>query len=330
MALEKLRQTVRLDTDFIDAYIKIGDILREQNEADKAIKIHRDLLIRPSLSQKQRMDILKSLSQDFVRNKQLKNALVVVEQLLDLDSKNEWAKDLQLSIYEQMGDWQGAYDIVRKSHRLSKDEKKFRMAAYKFEQGVQLSQLKKEHDARLRFREAIKEEPSFVPAHLNLADSYIRENRADDALIVLKKFIQSNPHYSDTAFTRLRQVLFDLGHYGDIQKVFIDLTKNHPEIIQGHLGLAEIYEKKGEFLRAVDICQKAIKENPHHLEPKFMLVRLYTKLDRHQAAADLAVELANTFTSGNKKFVCAECGQITDHYFYRCANCRSWNTMIKN
>ncbi|MBN1542969.1 tetratricopeptide repeat protein [candidate division KSB1 bacterium] len=326
-ALAKLRNTVRLDTDFVDAYIKIGDILRDEGEAEKAVKIHRDLLIRPTLSAKQRFEILRSLASDYISDHGWKNALLVLEQILDIDHKNEWALGRQLTVYEEMGDWQGAYDIVKKSNRLGKTERKFRMAAYKLEQGVQLTHLKREHDARLRFRESIKEDATFLPAYLQLADSYIREQRAQDALVVLKKYIRIDPKNSVLIFSRLRQVLFELGHFSDIQTVFFELTRDHPEIVEGHLGLAEIYEKKGEFLRAVDACKRAIAVDPARIDHKLVLIRLYNKLSRQDAAAELANELANTLIEAKKRIVCTACGSVYDEYRYRCASCGRWNAL---
>ncbi|HNT66793.1 MAG TPA: tetratricopeptide repeat protein [bacterium] len=326
-ALEKFRRTVRLDTDYIDGYLKIGDILRSEGDALKAIKIHRDLLIRPSLKKTQRLAILRSLAEDYIAVQEWKNAQVVLQQILDLAHKDEWALSKELAVYEEMGDWQGAYDITKKNGRLNKLEKKTQMAAYKYEQGVQLTHLKREHDARLRFRESIKENPSFTPAYLSLSDSYVRENRANDALVVLKKFIRSNSEKSFLAFSRLRQTLFELGHFGDLQTVFLELTRDHPEIVEGYLGLAEIYEKKGEFLRAVEACKQAIASDPSRIDHKMILIRLYNKLGRCDTAMELASELANNLLVAKHRYICSSCGAVADEYRARCHSCAKWNTL---
>ena len=49
-ALEKLRLAAIKDTSNIDAYLKIGDILRENGKVENAIKIHRQLTVRKGLS----------------------------------------------------------------------------------------------------------------------------------------------------------------------------------------------------------------------------------------------------------------------------------------
>ena len=56
IAIKHLRDVVKQDTSHIDAYLQIGNILREEGNVEGAIKIHRSLTMRPNLSK----DILNS------------------------------------------------------------------------------------------------------------------------------------------------------------------------------------------------------------------------------------------------------------------------------
>ncbi|HIC38601.1 MAG TPA: hypothetical protein EYO79_03925, partial [Candidatus Marinimicrobia bacterium] len=48
-ALKLLRDVVKQDTNHIDAYLKMGEILREEGNSQQAIKIHQSLTVRPNL-----------------------------------------------------------------------------------------------------------------------------------------------------------------------------------------------------------------------------------------------------------------------------------------
>ena len=50
IAIKHLRDVVKQDTSHIDAYLQIGNILREEGNVEGAIKIHRSLTMRPNLS----------------------------------------------------------------------------------------------------------------------------------------------------------------------------------------------------------------------------------------------------------------------------------------
>jgi lipopolysaccharide biosynthesis regulator YciM len=299
-ALEKFKSTVRMNTEFIDAYIKIGDIFRQLKTTDKAVKVHRDLLVRPNLKQRDRIAIIKSLATDYYELKQYPNALQACKELLSMQRHNAWAKDFEIKIYESMKDWQAAFDAVKKDNQLPHSEQKQRMASYKVEIGRQLIEIEREHDARLRFREAIRIDAEYVPSYLELADSYIREKREKDALSVLERFIKTNPHSSGMAFARLKQVLFDLGHFGDIEKIYVELSTKNPEVIEGLIGLAEIYEKKGEIHKAIDAANKALAVNPNRLDTKLLLLKLNSKLGRDKIASEIITDLVNEFLKREK------------------------------
>ncbi|OGC02827.1 hypothetical protein A2V82_04585 [candidate division KSB1 bacterium RBG_16_48_16] len=299
-ALEKFKSTVRMNTEFIDAYIKIGDIFRQLKATDKAVKVHRDLLIRPNLKQRDRIAIIKSLASDYYELKQYPSALQSCKELLSMQKHNVWAKGFELKIYESMKDWQAAFDAVKKNSQLAHSEQKRRMATYKVEIGRQLIEIERDHDARLRFREAIRIDPEYVPSYLELADSYIREKREKDAFSVLERFIKTNPRSSGMAFARLKQVLFDLGHFGDIEKIYVELSSKNPEVIEGHIGLAEIYEKKGEIHKAIDAANKALAVDPNRLDTKLLLLKLNSKLGRDKIAAEIITDLVNEFLKREK------------------------------
>ena len=325
-ALEALRLSVRLDTGYIDAYVKIGDIMRKKGLADSAINVHRDLLVRPILTKEQRISINKSLAEDYKAAKNYTKSLEACERILSLEKQETWAKDFELGVYENMGDWQGAFDIVKKKNNLSKEEKNSRLACYKVEQGRYLCGARKEHEARLRFREAIKTDKNCIQAYLELSDSYMREKRASDASDALKKLLENNPKFSGLAFARLKQVLFELGNFSEIEKIYGDILKANPDVVDAYLGLAEIYEKKGEVLQAIDTCKKALTFEAERLDVKLLLVRLYSKLGRNEQSVEIASKLAMQFVQEKDNYLCEKCGYATRDYFWQCPNCTTWNS----
>jgi lipopolysaccharide biosynthesis regulator YciM len=325
-ALEHLRKSVRLDTELIDAYIKIGDILRSEGYAEKAIKVHRDLLVRRDLLHLKRTAILKSLARDYKANKDFHQAVTTCEQILELDRHDANSKDFLLSVYEEMKDWRNAFDLLKKNSTISKSKKASTLACYKVEEGLALTKLKKEHEARLCYREAIKFDKKCSAAFLELAHSYIREKRLKDALTALKQLVQNNPDNAELAFTRLKEVLFDLGQFGNLEKMYLELINSNPKVIEAHLGLAEMFEKKGEYLKAVDICKSAMEIDPHRLDIKLMLVRLKSTLGMNEDAVNIARKLAEEIVEDHHNYICEKCGFHDHVYFWHCPQCKAWNS----
>jgi len=321
-ALESLRKEVRKNTDNVDAYIKIGDILRKSGASDQAVRIHRDLLVRPNVNPQQHLDILRSLVLDYREGAKYDSALQICDQLIELDKRDSWTRAQKLELCEFKKDWNAAFQILKHDDRYNKTEKEARLACYKLEEGVSLADKGQEHDARVRFRDAMKLAPRNPAAYLQLADSYVREQRARDAVPVLEKLIKTCTDYSDLALMRLEQVLFDMGHFGDIEKVYLDIVKNQPKVIEAHLGLADIYEKKGELRKAVSICQRAFTIDADSLPCRLKLMKLYRKLGQHE----LASEIGEKLSLAQPVFTCTKCGHQSTEYFWHCPGCRAWNS----
>ena len=64
-AFGKLRQVVISDADNIDAYMRLGQILREHKKPDRALQVHKDLTLRQDLGAEQKVAILRHLALDY-------------------------------------------------------------------------------------------------------------------------------------------------------------------------------------------------------------------------------------------------------------------------
>ncbi|NOZ61099.1 MAG: tetratricopeptide repeat protein [Calditrichaeota bacterium] len=328
-ALDKLRLAVRNDTHNIDAYLKIGDILRERGFYDRAVKIHRGLLIRPSLNVGQRIDILKSLIADYKEAKRFDRALVFADQLAESARNERWAQDLRLKIQEAAGDWDHAFE-TRKALYKSKDaENKKILALYKVEAGRELASQGKEHEARLKFREAIKLDGGCPPAYLYLSDSYARENRFNDALTELKRFIEQAPDKAYLAFQRFRDVLFHIGNFGEVESIFRKLLEKDPNNEPVRFALADIYERKGELQRAIALCQNCLEKNANSMQAKRYLAKFLPRIGKTDEALKYALELADDLFEQKEKFyACKNCGHVSEEPLWRCPNCLEWDTFV--
>src|SRR5215813_6486885 len=61
-AFSKLRQVVSEDSGNVDAYLRLGHIMREYRQPERALQIHRDLTLRTGLKPDQKASILEQLA----------------------------------------------------------------------------------------------------------------------------------------------------------------------------------------------------------------------------------------------------------------------------
>ncbi len=108
-AIENLKRTIREDTDNVMAYIKLGDILREKGYPVRASKVHRNLLLRTTLSEEAIQTTLYHLALDYRKASMLDKAIEMAERLIERNKKHLEGKRLLLELYEEKADWDKAF-----------------------------------------------------------------------------------------------------------------------------------------------------------------------------------------------------------------------------
>jgi lipopolysaccharide biosynthesis regulator YciM len=328
-ALEKLRDAVRLNTSNIDAYIKIGDILRELGSIDRAIKIHRGLTARHNLTSGQKIEILKSLIKDYQAAENYDRAIRVCQKLLEMTNYDLWVLEMMLGLYEGSRDWEKAFDTLKKIQKGRGKKDNQLLALYKVESGLKCIADGREKDGRIKFREAIKLDKRCPSAYLYLSDSYIRENRYEDALAELERFSTQVPHLSYLGFTRIKDILFHEGKFGEVENIFESLLHDDPENESVRFSLADIYERKGEVERAINLCHEALERNPESYQAKRYLARFLAQTGRRNEALQYALDLAEHLMDEKEdQFICKKCGFVSNEPKWRCPQCHGWNTFL--
>ncbi len=70
--------------------------------------------------------------------------------------------------------------------------------------------------------------------------------------------MESKEELYDQALT-----LFAQNELEEAIRVFLDITQNHPDYIEGHMGLAHSYERMQNYDGAIEAVKNAIDLNPH-------------------------------------------------------------------
>ncbi|RKY76306.1 hypothetical protein DRQ07_10540, partial [candidate division KSB1 bacterium] len=261
-ALELLKKAVKEDTENVMAYILLGNIIREKGNPQKAIKIHRNLLVRSNLTKSQTQEILIALIRDYKNAGLISQAVEMAEKLVKQDRKNTQYQELLLTLYEENKSWDKAYFQRQSLNKWKKQKDSNILALYKIEAGLDAIKKGLEKEGRIRFREAIKLNKKCIPAYLYWGDSLQRENRYSEALEVYINFTKKNPQKAHLAFDRIKDLLFDMGRYGEIELIYKDVITRDPENFEAHLNLADLHMKQGDIERAEKECRDLYNKYP--------------------------------------------------------------------
>lgn len=293
-AFTKLRQVVSEDTNNIDAYLRLGQILREHNQPERALQVHKDLTLRGDLSRDQKIAILRQLVEDYFAMKDLSMAERALKELISLDSRNHWGHHKLLTVQEQQQQWNDAYETAVTLLKLESNKSKKPLARYKYQMAQQLYKKREYHKSRIVYKEAIGLDPTFVDAYLAIGDSYAQENRLEDAVNFWTKLISAVPDKGHQVIDRLKKTLFELGRYGDLLEICHTILEHSPKNREARRTLAEFYEKKGDLDLACEYLEGLVEEQPEDLNALVEVIRLYLERNDRRKINELlrAVERA--------------------------------------
>ena len=132
--------------------------------------------------------------------------------------------------------------------------------------------------AQTAFEKAVELKPNYAPAHFQLAVTYERQGRIDDAIGKMESVAQYN-QLDVGVFFQLGMLYPQRGGTGDVdraQTAFEHAVKIAPGYANAHWFLASIYEQEGDIAAAVREVEAVLELNPGNDIVESRLERLLT------------------------------------------------------
>jgi lipopolysaccharide biosynthesis regulator YciM len=329
MAIQKLKNAIRKNTENVEAYIRLGDLLRKEGLAANALKIHKELLLRTNLSKPQRGRLYRALAVDYKNAGKYDLALKYANLYIkEIDAKDSAVLKVQLELFENLKKWNQAFQLLKSAPELIPDQKN-RLALYKVMIGDELVKEKKEKDARISYKEALKQEEYNAAAYLGIGDSYWREERKEEAVDYWVELAGNNPRYAFLTFSRLEKAWFEMGEFANMQVFYQSLIRKYPELVDPVVALSRIHLKKGEYDEALKLVEALLKKNPGNSLVIALKLKIQIGREDIKTLKTECLEFLDTFFLKKKTDCkCSVCGYVSDKEMWHCPKCNAWNSFV--
>ena len=298
------------DTDNIPAYLKLGQVVREGKNPQQALKIHKSLVLRKYLSVYEKLELHKNLSLDYYDLNDYEKSISESEEILNSDNKNEWALEHLIKIYKKLDNWSKATEYLIKLHKIKNIENSSEIGKFKIQEGRKLIKLENYDHSRQLFEEALSIDKNLFRAYLYIGNSYAKESdkiytesqsfnpantdNVDDkekyehsftkaknllskAIAMWVQYIEHTSIDSGKIINSIKDALYALNRFDDLEKILKKIIENHPENIHALTHLADFYDHKGETENAFEILERAKDKSPDSLFVKAMYLKLKLK-----------------------------------------------------
>lgn len=326
IAFQYFKQAVTEDTQNIDAYLRIGDLLRDRGQAKQALSIHLDLAERGGLDKEESQAVRRALAEDYLALGTTDEAVTLLNELSEDREAAGWAFRRLHRVHLQRQDFEAAFKVRERLVKFGDPRDPKVEALYLCMAGLKASDRGEHRRGRVFLRDALKLDPQCVAALYYLGELYARDQRPEDAVRAWKNYLEQAPALAGLVFGRLEKVLFDMGQYAEIAGVYQQVLAADPVNTDALLGLARFAEKKGDDQAAVEHLGRIIEIDPGHLVARQKLVQLHRQAGRTREAWQATEGFFTWLPSRSSSFACRKCSSSSKEPAWYCSQCGSFGT----
>lgn len=324
-AIEAFLEAARVDPETIELHFALGSLFRRRGEADRAIRVHQNLVDRDNLTEEQRLHALSELGQDFLKLGLLDRAEDIFVKLRGT-SRNEEALRILLEIYQQEKEWQKAIEIAQLLPGHAGHEWVREVANFHCELAND-ALLAGNAEASLKHLEvALSVNRKCTRASILQGDMAMQRGDAAAAIEHWKRIEQQNPVYLALVAGKLMEAHRQLGK----EAIGVQLLRNYLEhyssldlldaVFQAEIGNAN---PAGAYV----LVRDELRRNPtlQGLD-KLIEAQLMTATPEQRGDLELMKNLVHNHTRRVARYRCDNCGFKARQFYWRCPACGGWES----
>ena len=340
-AVDAFIQALEVNSETLETHIALGNLLRKKGEVDRAIRIHQNLLARPSLPRGQVHLAHLELARDYISAGLLDRAERLLLDLVRESPEQRLASQQHLlEIYQSEREWQSAIEVANEllprrpllGGAVGADGETGQPVAvalshFYCELAVQKLESGDLGSARSLLQQAIARDRQCVRASLMLGEVESRDGNFKKAVKALRNVRQQDPDYLPETIATLRECATELGD-GVAFKIYLEECLEaapSPALVMAvaeDLVQFEGGEAAGEFLSS----QLAESPSLRGLA-KLISLQLDASDGREREDLGLLQVLVNRLIAERPSYRCNHCGFSGRHLHWSCPGCKQWGTI---
>ena len=328
-AVAEFVKVARIDTTTAEIYLALGQLFRNSGEMERAIRVHRDILLRPNLPEEVRRQTFFEIGLDYKRAGLLDRACRTFEEILAREPDNPAARKELSSLYVSSREWEKALTLYRSS---PSTQNEINIIAHLTTEVAKTAEVAGNREKALKFfQQALEFDDSCIDAWLHYGDFLKSDNQIPEALAAWERAFVLNPDFVDLVTSRFSGLPEDerdkveeeffsrhLEEYGKKRKfnlAYIDWLVNSGCLEEAGSRLEWVMTEKSGDAEVFSLVSKLLNEIRISSGVGGVL---YNSLVRNFFSTQLRFE---------KAYRCRKCGYQLDKMVWRCPRCSNWDTI---
>lgn len=319
-AIDVFIHLLEVNSETVETHLALASLFRRRGESDRAIRIHQNLIARPTLNPTQRVQALVELGLDYMKAGVLDRAEQLFLELLQQSPPPPEAAEQLLRIYQQEKNWDKAIEIAKKCHSKKQTDINILVAQFYCE----LAERQINHDPSAAFpllKHAHNHDHNCVRGTLIKANIYIAAGNYRKALKSLQFVEQQNHYYIPEALDSLLSCYQKIGDL-DVFKIWLQqLLKRYPNMTSVRLMLTQVIQQQQGTQAAKDFLYQQLHQHPS-VEGLHTLITLGQ--ENNATLIPLLKNITKTLLHKGDRYTCINCGFFGRILHWQCPGCNQW------
>ncbi len=322
-AIAELSKAAQLNTQTLETYFALGALFRRKGELDRAIRLHRNILLRPGLGADVRRRAQLALALDYQRSGLRDTAAEAFEKLLAEEPDHREALLRYRQVLEESRDWERAADLQTRLLRLERTGQP--VLAHLLAEWSRMLLGQAPEEAEAVSERAVRLVPDSADAQLALGEARIALGRGTAAALPLRTAVELEPELAPRTIHLLSLVFTDRQELERFLRGQIALGGQRAASFE--LALALLHKEYGSAEMALEHLRRLVERKPHFWEARKELGALLLSQDRSEELRADYRDILATLGKPAFGFACAACRQKLPEHAFRCPSCAEWDTV---
>ncbi|HEY3532793.1 MAG TPA: lipopolysaccharide assembly protein LapB [Casimicrobiaceae bacterium] len=324
-AIESFIEVVKVDPQTIDLHFALGSLFRRQGETERAIRMHQNLLDRPTLPADKRTMATYELAQDFHRAGLLDRAENLFRKLDGTPFEHSALSHL-IEIYETEKDWQKAIRAMQRMEVLAKQPYFREIAEYHCELAQAALLRGDAATARAEIDEALATHRGCARANLVAGDLAAQAGDPRGAIDAWQRIESQNPAFLALAADRFADAFRKLHDVPGGIRLLRNYQSQYPSLDLLNALFALALENDGPDA-AGSLVKDELARNPTLIGlDRLLEAQLLASPPERRHDLELVKGLVGQHIKRLGLYKCDNCGFRARQYYWRCPGCQKWET----
>lgn len=326
-AIEVFVKMVEVDSETVETHLALGNLFRRRGEVDRAIRIHQNLIARPTLSEQHRAQALLELGMDYMRSGLLDRAEGLFNELVDVVAYGELALEQLLDIYQQEKDWKSATDVARRLETVSGQRLHPIVAQFYCELATEQFESGNDKEVADNLKKALNTDPRCVRASLLEGKLLVRSGRIRAAIKAYERVEKQDPDYLPEIVIPLCECHRQLDLLDQFVKYLQRIVAEYGGITP-LLFLADLLTEIRGQDEAIGFVADALKNRPTIRGVSRLVQYTLNKADGEVRDNLASIKnLMDALLESRSAYKCILCGFDARHLHWQCPGCKNWNSV---